>query len=271
MNKSISNINQVIVQDYERLKSCYPGLQLFHQEDGSAILTGWINFTASHNKICIEDKYLIELLIPSNYPLSVPFSKEIGGRIPDDFHKLINNYLCLGVSLAVNIKFKENPCLIHYLNKLLIPYLYAYSFYEKYGEMPYGEAGHNDDEIFYYYTNELFHGYEDYVIIDFIGILSGRYRRNSNIPCTRGHIPCPCGSGLNLRRCHGLFLRDISKKQSQISFLYDYISVFRSIKKRNPGIENKVTKSYWTPIPYKKELQRTHGLTNEKYKKFHSD
>jgi len=258
--------NKIIISQFEDLKKSYPELQLFARDNGKIIIAGWIQFSAHFKNKKIEDRYLIEVSVSPDYPTSIPLSKEIAGRIPENYHKLKDDYLCLGVPLAVKLKFRELPTLINYFNILLVPYLYAFSHFEKFGKMPYGDEKHNSDEIYLYYSQELFNEYKDPVIIDFLGILSGMYRSNMHLPCIRGHMLCPCNSGRILRKCHGPTLRAISKLQDQSDFYRDYIDVLYSVMQKSLKITSKVKRSYWTPKIVKKILSKKQKLETRKEK-----
>ena len=53
---------------------------------------------------------------PWYWPMnSAPTATEIGGRIPEDFHKYSDMTLCLGAPLAVNMIFAERPTLSAYI------------------------------------------------------------------------------------------------------------------------------------------------------------
>jgi hypothetical protein len=260
---SIYAIEEVIESDFKELQKEFPELILYYNDDGYALISGVISFSRVYEDVKIEDNYLIEVTIPMNYPEIPPFAKEIGGRIPENFHKLNGGFLCLGVNFAVKLKFAESPSLIHFFDSLLIPYLYAYSYFMKFDKMPYGDAEHNYDEEYIFYSEKLFPGHSGKIILDFIGILAGNYR---------GHILCPCGSNLSLRKCHGEQLKMLEKHGNKLFFENQYKSVLFSVMKEDSNIEAKVIASFWTPPniikfldecdKYYKNTVREKGLNN---------
>ena len=73
-------------------------------------------------------------------------------------------------------------------------YYFSYEYYSRFGVFPFGERSHNELGILetykdYFSTNDIVDAYK---ILKFI--CSSHYR---------GHYPCPCGSNLRLRNCHG--------------------------------------------------------------------
>jgi len=42
----------------------------------------------------------------------------------------------------------------------------------------------------------------------------------------RGHHPCPCGSGLRVRKCHGPMLRDLHQHHTRQTLMLDFEAVF---------------------------------------------
>ena len=177
----------------------YKDLVLYWDVD-DAIISGSMNFEAKYDDITIKDKYYIEIILDNKYPQSLPIIKEIGGRIPSDFHKNGNDVLCLEVESKMKSYLIKNPNILSFVNKFLIEYLYAYSFKEMYGKLPYGERKHGVLGVIDYYR-ETFNIFDIKNIIEFLKILSKvNYR---------GHCICPCGSGKKLRDCHGNIIRKL--------------------------------------------------------------
>lgn len=79
-------------------------------------------------------------------------------------------------------------------------YLYAALFHKKYKRYPYGDRPHGAKGILQYYM-EFFDVSSDKEVLGLLGaIYQGNYR---------GHLPCPCGSGIKTRKCHGKQLLEI--------------------------------------------------------------
>lgn len=203
----------------------YKGLQPFYGDnDKLCMLSGLFEFNANFKDENIQDTYLIEISIPKDYPSQMPIVNEIGGRISDSFHKYSNSSLCLGIPLEIQLKFSEHKTLLCFIEKILIPYLYAFSYYEKRGTMPYGTANHDEDAEYLFYKKH-FANLPDHAILDFLGILASK-------KLFKGHLECPCGSSKIFRKCHGPLITQMSNLLDSQSYYRSYGSVFNSCIKR---------------------------------------
>jgi len=209
-------------EHFEDLAQAYKGLTLYANKDGLSRVLGKLKFCIQDGQITIEDAFEIELLIPENYPSDPPVAFETGGRIPGDFHKYSDKSLCLGTLLEIHTKFKNNPTLLGFVRELLIPFLYLFCYYEKYGKFPYGEHAHGGQGILEFYRL-IFHTDSDIATLGLQKILA-----ENNY---RGHHDCPCGSEKKLRHCHGNQILEIIKYQNQDNFIEDYIRSIDFFKK----------------------------------------
>ena len=200
---------------------------LSQKKNGVWTISGELHFEATHNKITLEDHYSIEILIPSDYPNTPPTAKEVGRRIPKYFHKMSDETLCLAAPLEIKIKFTQSQSLVGFIEMLLIPYLFSFSYFTQYGEMPYGELAHGGPGILDYYS-QLFDVSSDINSLSLIKILvEDNYR---------GHQACPCGSGKRLRYCHGPLLIILKGYQNQSDFLHDYFQILKTLHKSGKPI-----------------------------------
>ena len=221
MGKQIlNNRESLITQQFEELIQKFPNLRLCEDSPGQWVIRGKLSFSASFQNVSIEDTFLVMIVLPKDYPQSPPVVQEAGGRIPADFHQNPDRTLCLGIPIEVRQRFKKEPTLLAFVEKLLIPYLYSYSYFEKYGKIPFGEFAHGGKGIREYYQ-ELFKTDDIYIVLELLKIMAnGSYR---------GHHLCPCNSGKILRKCHGpLILRFIKEYPKEIfsrDFLYILINL----------------------------------------------
>lgn len=210
-------IEKIIYDHFYDVKSQYNGLHLTRDKNGEYSVNGILAFSASYTDITIEDNFEIFINIPKRYPSIPPSVKETGGRIPSEFH--VNpgiNTLCLGAPLEVKKNFFKNKTLIGFVDLLLIPFLYSYSYYEKKNRMPFGELRHGARGILDYYK-ELFQTNNTQVILNLLNLLiSNSYRKNS---------PCPCKSGKSIKECHADILIDIIKIYSRQDIIGEYNQV----------------------------------------------
>ena len=129
------------------LQRRHPALRLLHYTHSDRLLVeGPIGFRGECNSRTVEERYRISLVIPQNYPRSPPLAFETGGRIPSDYEHLMQaGNLCLGTPLEVDLRFALGRTLLRFVEDLVIPYLFGYSYFEQYGEMPFGERCHSPE------------------------------------------------------------------------------------------------------------------------------
>ena len=202
-----------IESDFAELSERFRGLNLVFAS-GGIFVQGVLGFSAQYGGVVMADSYTIEIGIPHSYPSVPPNIRECGDRVPKEFHTGEDGLLCLGSSLDVKMKFDANPTLLGYVTELVIPYFFSFSCWEKYGVMPYGELPHGGEGILNYYC-ELFNTPSHLAVLNLLALLATE--------SYRGHIACPCGSGLRLRKCHGSILMRISVHQGQVGFLEDLV------------------------------------------------
>ncbi len=183
----------LIIDQFDELRTLYSGLTL-QKTDGTWNINGQLVFIGDFADQIIKDEYSIQIIVPESYPDCVPLAYETGNRILRYFHKYEDGSLCLGEPLAVWKTFSEQPTLLGFVQKCLIPYLYSYSFLRQFGKLPFGELPHGKPGQIKYYK-DLFNVQTEYYLFGLISILAkGEYR---------GHNYCPCGSNKRLRVCHG--------------------------------------------------------------------
>ena len=173
----------------------FANLRLVPSRDGDVVLRGVIDFTASANGCrTVSDSYEINLRIPNAYPSELPIVHETGGRIPKDFHKLEGNALCLGSPFRLWLLTKQNPSLLSFVERVVVPYLYAYSLHEAGEAMPFGELRHGTpglvDDL-----GEMLGATDSKIAAAYVEAILGKKR-------IANKRPCPCGSGTRLGRCH---------------------------------------------------------------------
>lgn len=216
---------QQVWDHFKELQNVYPDLVIVF-EDGKYLIQGLIQFRAEFMGNLIEESFLIEVEVLASYPQTLPIARELGGRIPSKFHKLADGALCLGAPLAMKISFSKEPTLLSFFENMIIPYLYSFSYFENNkNEFPYGELEHGAKGIISYYM-ELFEVKSADTVLNILYHLSFKK--------VRGHLPCPCGSSLKIRNCHGPMLlnlykfQDASEFEGDLSYCWNYIKSLRS-------------------------------------------
>ncbi|MNW45703.1 hypothetical protein D3C74_229750 [compost metagenome] len=221
-------MNGHIVQDhFRKLRDRYPNIVLCFEKD-KYFVRGEINFRAQYqeNEI-INVAYEVEIEISGNYPVSPPIARELAGDIPETFHTFLDGTLCLGAPLAIKEKFSTDPTLVGFVENLLVPYLYSFKCLSHKGELPFGELEHNAEGILNYYM-DLFHVTEPIIALRFLYLLA-----NEKV---RGHLPCPCGEGAIIRKCHAPILKRIQEYQTpfefgwELNYCYKYFKAMRGYK-----------------------------------------
>lgn len=193
------NLASIVRLHFEELRGKFKGLDLTQRNDGSWVVTGHLGFSAHYKDKQLDDEYEIEILIPIGYPGVLPTARETGNRIPMDFHHSGDN-LCLGEPGEVIQKFQEEPTLVGFTERCLIPYLYNFGWMTRYGYLPFGELSHGWLGILEHYQ-EVFQINDRKVVLNLLQLC-----KENNY---RGHDKCPCGSKRRLRRCHGGIIKTL--------------------------------------------------------------
>jgi len=211
-------------------QTMYPKLKYYIEND-LVNLCGELDFSASFENQEIYDTYFILIIFPKDYPDTVPLAFEIRDKIPDDYHKNPDKSLCIAPPLDLIRKFSSNPCILNYINNLLIPYLYRYSFILKYGKAPFEEYSHGALGLIEYYY--------EFLGIDSLPTL-GKLMLIVLEKTYRGHLMCPCGSNNRLRVCHGPKLKILSELPTQ-QLKLDFINISKYLEeniKKNKGVND---------------------------------
>ncbi|MFC3801539.1 hypothetical protein [Cohnella sp. GCM10012308] len=212
---------QMVWEQYKEIRDCFPDLVLI-PHDHRYFIRGTLEFRAEFMGLEVKESFLIEIEVLTTYPHSLPNVRELGGRISKEFHKFVNDTLCLGTPLAMKITFSKNPTLLGFIKELIVPYLYSYVNYERNGELPYGELSHNGKGLLEYYM-DLFQVSSVDKTMQMLYALS--------FDKIRGHLPCPCGSNLKIRNCHGPMLIDLYNYQDATKFESDLVRCWEFLQR----------------------------------------
>ena len=161
----------------------------------------------AHEGRTVEDEFDVELRIPPAFPASPPNVYEVAGKLEGFDHLFEDGRLCLGAPVEVRMRFAERPSLLCFTEDLVVPFLFAFSYKERYAEMPFGELAHGVEGILDYYNRTFGTGTESTVSL--LKCLIGGERNRSKTPST-----CPCKSGRKLSRCHGPILDALRPHQT---------------------------------------------------------
>jgi len=207
-----------LVTEIAELQQVHNELTKVAAAGNETVLSGPLSFEASADGYSpITECFEIDLSIPDIYPKHLPRVRETGGKIDSDYdHVYKDGTLCLAVPIEERRVFLEQPSLLGFVNKLVIPYLFGYCHWKIYGAHPFEESEHGTEGIVRHYLDTL--GLADEVAA--LTVVSFLYEHGY-----RGHHPCPCGSGEKLRKCHGNALRHLHEQHTDLTLKNDFLSV----------------------------------------------
>ncbi|NKC13122.1 MAG: hypothetical protein GKR94_13265 [Gammaproteobacteria bacterium] len=203
------------------LVAVHKGLGNVTERESETVLSGALPFEASTDGLeTITDSFDIEVTIPNDFSDTLPRVRETGGRIGTDYdHRNPGGTLCLAVPVEQRRVFFDEPTLLGFVNRLVIPYLYGFCFFTKHGHHPFDEAAHGFEGISRHYVDTL-HLQGDLAALRVICFLFEH--------SYRGHHDCPCGSGRKVRACHGSALLALHNTHNEQSLRTDFMAIFET-------------------------------------------
>ena len=161
------------MQQVTNLLHQYDELVVLSQDESLIILSGYIQIDCTAREYWVCKKYQVD----QSYP-----------------HKYSDGKLCTETDSAIRIRFIGGFDLVAWMAEFVETYFFSYEYYQRFGEFPFGERGHNLEGIIETYS-DLFHEKDSVKTLRLMGAVSSqRYR---------GHYPCPCGSGKKYKKCCG--------------------------------------------------------------------
>ncbi|WP_018013696.1 hypothetical protein [Teredinibacter turnerae] len=211
----------MLQEQIQELIQFYPGLSETNQSKFGVTVSGLLAFEASFGGHEISDVFGVEMFIPHEFPDAHPVVWEAGSRISKDFtHVNIDGSFCLAVPLDINEVLSDDPSLLGFVDKLLVPYLYSYCHWEKFKEMPFGERSHGAKGYLEYYL-DLFGSKDKFSVLRGVAAL-----------LTNGYSPhekCACGSGKKTLRCHPFESKKIVKSPFKRQMIYEVERILDSL------------------------------------------
>lgn len=201
-----------------KIKDHYPTLDI-RQSNDKCVIVGEITLNHVYKEVRMTGKFTLEIVISDKFPLEIPVVREISGGIVDNYpHRNDDGELCLASELELKMFLTQSSDICLFIEKYIIPYLYTYCYYEAYGVYPYGERSHGVQGNLEY-LKDLFEVDDWGQVFDIMMfVIESRYR---------GHLPCPCGSGKRLRKCHGSVLKQLMDANME----YDFREIINQIKR----------------------------------------
>lgn len=209
--------------DIKWLEKNYPDLKYFSVINTPSQIKGLLKFDAVYEdkgkNHRIKDEYKIEIVLTSKPPSTLPQVKETDGRIKKakekfskellaDVHMYPDEAVCLCAYPEEKTKLPNGFKLPNFFEKLLIPYFYAQSNFEKTGEWIWGERSHGTLGLLESYLESRKGGHNIDQIKEYVYYLR---QLNDSEPFfqalrqkekVKGHMSCFCGSQLKFRNCH---------------------------------------------------------------------
>ncbi|WPU60322.1 hypothetical protein SQW15_27155 [Pseudomonas asiatica] len=188
--------------EIEAFLDAYPMMRHRPTVAGAVRLAGRLVFSAfSEGLPELGDEYRVQIDIAKPLDQSLPQVFETGGRIARERVNHVNpdGSLCLGSLLSQRLVLGAKPTLTDFVEKCVIPFLYAHSLREQglalfpFGELEHGEQGLIDDYL------KIF-GMPDSASLRLLMKMLALKRRRAN------KLSCICGCGRRFAAC-GLHAR----------------------------------------------------------------
>lgn len=216
------------------------GLVGFKQNNGY-IFYGNLKLNHKYNDIILKNELYISMFVPFTFPNELPIVKDIEKKIDNKFHKNDNDVLCLAcdTEMFLDLKSREDVTISDFIEHFLLPYLYSYTYYKKYGKVPFGDRSHGFQGIVEFY--------KDYFKLENMGIVF-QFLEYMSLNKYRGHNLCLCGSGKKLRNCHGIKVVTLIEKVGISNISNDYnkcieeINCYKQQKNKKRMLEYKKMK-----------------------------
>ena len=207
---------QMVIEQVHAAQAKHPALELVRAWDGSLLARGTVGFSIHHEGVLINDAYQVEISLPARFPRTIPTAREAGGEIPIEFHQFIKSgNLCLGAPVEVKRAYAEHKSLLGFIDRQMIPYLFAYSFFRDHGRLPWGDLRHGYPGILDYYRE--FFGTGILPTLRLLKYLADFEFLQSD--------PCPCESGRDLCMCHGRKVLEVWGHQSPDEFAVELLGI----------------------------------------------
>lgn len=210
-----------------------PLLTISHANE-DAIISG-------NYKICnqivdeiFEDYFAIEIRVPDDFPDAIPRVKTTDRRIRANNYKehvYPDGTFCLETDTAIATYLYDNPSLLGFLTKYLNTYLCGFLYYQKHRCLPFGEHKHGICGLMDYYC-ELFETSDIDIAFALLGCIV-----KENL---KGHIQCPCKSGLRYRNCHREKINELKASGLYKRYKADFYTIVAELDKQNKEVSRDV-------------------------------
>lgn len=116
-----------LLAEIAELQGAYSGLTSITEGESGTVISGRLAFDVTAQGFePIADCFDIEVHVRFRYPQILPSVREIGGKIPDRYpHVYRDGTLCLEVPVDARRIFLQQPSLLGFVDRLVIPFLYG--------------------------------------------------------------------------------------------------------------------------------------------------
>lgn len=187
----------------------------FYENNEKFYLSGIVKLNHEFDHVRFTNDYFVEIVVDDNFWLVGPSIYEKNGQLKKSYsHINIDGSLCIAAFSEVFDFISENKnknkgeIIDLWINNFVIPYFFSYEYFQKYKTYPFGDRSHGSLGILEYYKeNFRVDNFKQVLNLSVYIIFLKQYR---------GHVQCPCGSGLRVRACHKDvimdYLNDYEKK-----------------------------------------------------------
>lgn len=182
------------------------------------------------DRMRIRDSYSVEVDFNVKDEL-LPLIKETGGRIQtiarERSLKLADLHINSTGEACLCFEFEKPSFLLNgfnvpdYFHRLVIPFFYAESYFEKHSIWPWGQYSHGELGMFEWYFDKADH--DGFRAIESSIAFLKRHKGKNNYETQlrgerkiKGHQNCPCGSGKIFRDCHSRAFKGLWKMHEEI-------------------------------------------------------
>ena len=211
------------VQQVNNLLHLYNKFQICTKDETQLVRTGPILVNRSSKGFQVCKEYSVKIVIPLESE-ELPYVLDAGNHIDSNYpHRYLSGKLCLETDANIKIRFIDGFFLEAWMIEYVEPYYFSYEFFQRYGEFPFGERGHDWEGIIQTYS-DYFNEPDVVKTIKLMAFISGQKYR--------GHVLCPCGSGQKLRTCHGPFImKFFADNRLKAIVRRDYLSIEEAVRK----------------------------------------
>ena len=186
------------------------GIELLHIEEDDASVLVRLKYSGRGevNKAKFFLNHFVEVEIPKAFPQDLPVTYEIGEKQIRNYHHInpdIKGSFCLGTEFDIRNHLGPQNDLKRYFY-LVADYITLYLYYTSYGNVPLKERSHGEKGILEAYQDFL-KIMDTHQIISLLSLVpvNNRYKK----------LPCPCGSGRKMKKCHYHQLEQLNKSTNK--------------------------------------------------------